>query len=165
VSNNRRGGRPYLSNHSTRIFAEFAGRIVAQADLTKHAAFGRLVVEVTWSGCGPYSVDIAIKRTRQNFGGWRRWFSCPTCSRRCRVLYSAGPGHTFTCGRCARIVRLARYPTRHALAVMFGRVPTFLDDRHGDLERRRVGRRRPRGVRRRRVRLLVMRAISENTSR
>ena len=33
------------------------------------------------------SVNVAIERTACNLGGSRAWFLCPTCNRRCAILY------------------------------------------------------------------------------
>ncbi|OYW52055.1 MAG: hypothetical protein B7Z29_20730 [Hyphomicrobium sp. 12-62-95] len=43
---------------------------------------------------------ISITTTQQRLGGERRWFRCPTCERRVRILY-AGPG--FKCRQCHRL--------------------------------------------------------------
>ncbi len=43
---------------------------------------------------------IPFSATRANFGGFRKWLLCPSCSRRCRVLYG---GSRFRCRRCYRL--------------------------------------------------------------
>ena len=40
---------------------------------------------------------IALDSTEQQFGGERRWFICPSCNRRCAVLYD---GNGFRCRVC-----------------------------------------------------------------
>jgi hypothetical protein len=35
----------------------------------------------------PVNAQIALERTACTYGGTRAWFNCPTCSRRCAVLY------------------------------------------------------------------------------
>ncbi|CAN7241711.1 hypothetical protein [Mesorhizobium sp. LjNodule214] len=40
---------------------------------------------------------IALDFTEQHFGGQRRWFICPSCDRRCAVLYA---GEKFRCRLC-----------------------------------------------------------------
>ena len=40
---------------------------------------------------------IPFTFTAANFSGRRRWFECPTCRRRCRILYG---GSYFRCRRC-----------------------------------------------------------------
>jgi hypothetical protein len=42
---------------------------------------------------------IYLHSTRLNFGGRRWWFSCPDCSRRCRLLHSPNGGR-FSCRLC-----------------------------------------------------------------
>src|SRR5262245_19911462 len=37
---------------------------------------------------------IPIVTTPMHFGGWRHWFACPRCGRRCRVIYG---GARFRC--------------------------------------------------------------------
>jgi hypothetical protein len=48
-------------------------------------------------------VRIAIERTPCNYGGTRTWWSCPSCERRCGVLY--GPSHDgqFSCRMCLNL--------------------------------------------------------------
>ncbi len=45
---------------------------------------------------------IRLERTACRFGGWRRWFRCPsaTCGRRCAVLYWPPGGEAFACRSC-----------------------------------------------------------------
>lgn len=40
---------------------------------------------------------IALDTTAQHFGGARHWFTCPSCDRRCAVLYA---GEEFRCRLC-----------------------------------------------------------------
>jgi len=49
---------------------------------------------------------IAFSATRANFGGFRKWFLCPSCSRRCRILYG---GARFRCRRCYRLKYESQY--------------------------------------------------------
>ena len=44
--------------------------------------------------------------TRQNFGGERRWIICPSCGRRCRVLYG---GAYFRCRQCYNATYESQY--------------------------------------------------------
>ena len=44
---------------------------------------------------------IHLDRTPCNYGGFRRWFLCPRCSRRVLVLY--GAGKYFLCRHCHRL--------------------------------------------------------------
>jgi len=40
---------------------------------------------------------VPIVTTAMHFGGVRHWFLCPSCARRCRILYG---GSHFRCRRC-----------------------------------------------------------------
>lgn len=44
--------------------------------------------------------DVAIVRTRCNFGSTRPWFACPSCKRRCAILLLV---HVALCLNCAAI--------------------------------------------------------------
>jgi len=45
--------------------------------------------------------SISISRTPCNFGGTREWFECPTCPRRCAVVYFRSD--RFACRRCQHV--------------------------------------------------------------
>ena len=57
-----------------------------------------------------------------HFGGVRHWFSCPSCGRRCRILYG---GARFRC----RLCRGARYESQYQAAALTacakGRAPAL----------------------------------------
>lgn len=42
---------------------------------------------------------VRITRTACRYGGFRQWFACPRCRRRCSVLY----GSPFYCRQCHRL--------------------------------------------------------------
>lgn len=44
-----------------------------------------------------YSYNITLSRTACNYGGYRHWFLCPSCSKRTSVLYCV---HTYVCRHC-----------------------------------------------------------------
>lgn len=44
---------------------------------------------------------ILMESTPCNYGGYRQWFVCPHCSRRCLVL--CGAGKLFLCRQCYRL--------------------------------------------------------------
>lgn len=50
--------------------------------------------------------DIPFAWTDTNFGGQRRWFQCPSCRGRCRVLYG---GALFRCRGCYRLTYASQY--------------------------------------------------------
>ena len=61
-----------------------------------------------WSANGglPQSMEypIWIERTACFYGGNRPWFLCPSCGRRCGVLYFSGRGAgLYKCRDCARV--------------------------------------------------------------
>ena len=47
--------------------------------------------------------------TPMRFGGERRWFQCPSCARKCRVLFG---GRRFRCRRCHRVRYASQSETR-----------------------------------------------------
>lgn len=49
---------------------------------------------------------IHFEWTHQHIGGKRRWFSCPGCKRRCRILFG---GVYFRCRKCHRLVYDSQY--------------------------------------------------------
>ncbi len=107
-----------------------------------------LAIEVTWS--------------RQPLGGWRGWWRCPCCRRRCGVLLMADDGGPVACRRCWHAQYTSDYPGRHQqarlrdvlLRAAGGSTPI---DREITLlcARRRRGVRRGRRVLRRAIRLVV----------
>ena len=48
----------------------------------------------------PYSYNVYIETTPCNYGGKRWWFRCPSCHRRCRVLYLPYYAKVFACRIC-----------------------------------------------------------------
>ena len=46
-----------------------------------------------------YSYSIQLSRTSCNYGGYRHWWLCPSCSIRTSVLYRIGP---YVCRHCTR---------------------------------------------------------------
>jgi hypothetical protein len=40
--------------------------------------------------------------TETNFGGWRQWFLCPCCERRCAIIYRDGAGPRWGCRVCLK---------------------------------------------------------------
>ena len=52
---------------------------------------------------------IVTTWTRTNFGGRRQWFLCPSCDRRCAIIYRRGNGPLW----CCRICGSGRYLSEH----------------------------------------------------
>ena len=46
---------------------------------------------------------IELCRTPQRLGGYRLWFTCPSCGRRCGVLYLPPWRHVFRCRLCHQL--------------------------------------------------------------
>ena len=51
---------------------------------------------------------LRIDRTVCNYGGTRAWFRCPSCLRRCAVVYFGAPGGRYACRHCAHIAYLSQ---------------------------------------------------------
>ncbi len=56
-------------------------------------------------GTLPEVIDFEGERivttwTRTNFGGRRQWFLCPSCDRRCAIIYRRGNGPLWCCRVC-----------------------------------------------------------------
>jgi hypothetical protein len=67
----------------------------------------RLELRYAWTppGGSPQQkcYDVTLERTRCRFGGWREWFRCPWCRRRCAVLYGVSGDGYFGCRLCLRL--------------------------------------------------------------
>jgi len=67
-----------------------------------------LTLRYQWTPYGYEARSIAciasIVRTRCNYGGFRPWFVCPDCGRRCAVLYGVSRHGNFACRVCQRLV-------------------------------------------------------------
>ena len=56
---------------------------------------------------------IPLVSTPTRFGGWRLWFQCPSCGKRCRIIY----GRTyFRCRRCHGLKYESQYEPAFARA-------------------------------------------------
>ena len=51
--------------------------------------------------CGDYGVHVQVERLPLPYGGARPWLLCPSCGRRCGVMYLHG---SFACRTCHRLV-------------------------------------------------------------
>lgn len=52
--------------------------------------------------------SLWIERTACNYGGSRPWFLCPSCRRRCAVVYYGAAGGRFACRHCTRVAYLSQ---------------------------------------------------------
>ncbi len=59
--------------------------------------------------------DVEMDWTRLPSGGKRPWFLCPSCGRRCAVLYSLGS--RIICRKCGRLSYESQYEPRHFRAL------------------------------------------------
>lgn len=71
-----------------------------------------LTLTYQWSphGSEPRSVECSlwITHTACNYGGTRPWLLCPSCGRRCAVVYFGAPGGRYACRRCSRVAYLSQ---------------------------------------------------------
>lgn len=54
----------------------------------------------------PVSQWVSLVETDTQFGGRRKWFCCPGCGRRCRVLYG---GSRYLCRQCRGLVYASQF--------------------------------------------------------
>lgn len=72
---------------------------------------------------------IPFVHTATNFSGRRTWFQCPSCHRRCRIIYG---GSRFRCRRCHNLVYESQYePAFARSASMALKIREKLGDRGG----------------------------------
>ena len=107
-----------------------------------------LTLEVTWS--------------RQPLGGWRGWWRCPFCRRRCGVLLMVDARSPIACRRCWQAQYTSGYPARQQQARLrdgllrgAGESPAIDQEFTMLCARRRRGVRRGRRVVQRAVRMLA----------
>ena len=94
----------------------------------------RLTYRTRGSGCDWRRVDelIPLVETPTQFGGRRRWFSCPGCQRRCRIIYG---GAYFRCRICQGLRYQSQYEApvfravsqRHKLRERLGQLSSLED--------------------------------------
>lgn len=60
-----------------------------------------------------YKTDGLVLRGKDNFGGRRMWFQCPSCQRRCRIVYG---GIYFRCRLCHDLKYEGQYEPAFARA-------------------------------------------------
>lgn len=118
-TSSRRSGRP---RSPSPLFVEDCGRFDATLLLAKTRGgpvddeLSTVSITSTWTEQGRQgtrTVVLAVVSTPQPFGGVRRWWRCPTCRRRCRILLMASTDSPVACRRCLRAVYSTDYPARH----------------------------------------------------
>ncbi len=68
----------------------------AQLDIRKLSKMVQAIPEI-------FNYDgerIVTTWTQTNFGGRRQWFLCPSCDRRCAIIYRRGAGPLWGCREC-----------------------------------------------------------------
>jgi hypothetical protein len=138
---------------------------------------GRLLTDAAGDACGRWMLrwtedgrpqqrrlDLRVTTTRQPLGGVRRWWRCPVCGRRCRILVATDHRGLIGCRLCLGARYAADYPARdrrrrfvalfHAL-LAGGLDPEYDVELDGLLGPRRRGVRRGRRIRQRVIRALV----------
>tara|TARA_R100000687_G_scaffold5898_3_gene5594 strand:+ start:155 stop:676 length:522 start_codon:yes stop_codon:yes gene_type:complete len=68
----------------------------AQIDIRKLAKLVDVIPEVF----DLHGERIVTAWTTTNFGGQRQWFLCPSCDRRCAIIYRRGSGPLWCCRVC-----------------------------------------------------------------
>ena len=152
------------------LFVEDLIRLDANAYLTNSRGVEDTGATVTAWALRQGASDISrmfvvrITRTDQPFGGTRRWWICPGCQRRCRVLFLVDLNGPLGCRRCSDARYLKDYRGRarwrHFRETLLNVMGNWADDpdlRQLDalLAPRRRSVRRGRRVTQRAMRLLV----------
>ena len=71
-------------------------RIASYRDQLRDGKADSLRMNYSYRG-ESYSYSIKLSTTACNYGGYRYWFNCPSCSKRTSVLYCV---HTYVCRHC-----------------------------------------------------------------
>jgi hypothetical protein len=114
-------------------------------------------------------VALLVTATRQPLGGVRRWWRCPVCRRRCRVLAAVAPEAPVECRICLQARYATDYPGRHRRRQFVALFHSFGDgvlDLDAEPELDSLLARRRRGVRRgRRVLCRAVRSLTRLRAR
>jgi hypothetical protein len=132
----RRRGRP---EDSRRLFVEDCTRVDATLMLAKSRGhdldddLAALPLTFSWTEYGQThvrQVRLPVTTTVQPLGGVRRWWRCPTCNRRCRILlvWSKESGVAVACRRCLGAVYASDYPARDNWRQMAAFLTGYLGD-------------------------------------
>jgi hypothetical protein len=78
------------------------------------------------------TVALPVTETRQRLGGTRRWWRCPSCGRRAKVLLAVDLSAPIGCRVCLEARYTSDYPARHRrrqfVALVRGMVSGAIDD-------------------------------------
>jgi hypothetical protein len=109
------------------------------------------------------TLTLRVTTTAQPLGGVRRWWRCPVCGRRCRVLAAVTPEAPVGCRVCLQARYATDYPARHRrrqFVALFHSLGDGVLDSEAERELDSLLAPRRRGVRRgRRVCLRAIRAL------
>jgi hypothetical protein len=100
---------------ATELLAKTRGARFTPDDLTADLCRSRTL---QWTEGDRPQRRIVLLRTTvtpQHLGGVRRWWLCPSCRRRCRVLVAASPEAPVGCRVCLDARYLMDYPARDRL--------------------------------------------------
>jgi hypothetical protein len=67
---------------------------------------GNYILVTVHAGWGDMHQGVALTETSCHYGGSRKWFFCPSCRRRCGVLYV---GHRIACRTCHDLTYASQY--------------------------------------------------------
>lgn len=102
----RRGAR--TAGRSGRVTWSRGDRVIGSIGYRVQLDGLRLQYRCARHGGVPQQVDevVPIVKTATRFGGVRHWFACPSCGRRCRIMYG---GLHFRCRLCRRALYESQY--------------------------------------------------------
>lgn len=98
---------------ATALLAKSRGARFSGAESGAAGRPGQWTLQWTEDGRTQYrTVALPVTTTRQHFGGIRRWWRCPLCGRRCRVLVAVAPEAPIACRVCLNTRYASDYPAR-----------------------------------------------------
>jgi len=119
----RRRGRPFgrtplflvdcVSLDATTLLAKSRGAHVISDQPAVKEQSSQWMLQWTEDGRPQHrTVALAVTTSGQHLGGVRRWWRCPSCDRRCRVLLALAPRAPVACRVCLAARYSADYPAR-----------------------------------------------------
>lgn len=88
------------------------GEMVGSVGVIVAGDADRVTLSYQWT---PYNSDprnveclLRVDHTPCNYGGSRPWLLCPSCGRRCAVVYFGAPGGRYACRHCVRVSYLSQ---------------------------------------------------------
>lgn len=67
------------------------------------------LVSIKTEGIDINGVKVKVTKTKTNFEGSRHWFTCPTCKKRVKLLYSHPRYNTIACRDCLGLKYLNKH--------------------------------------------------------